>query len=71
MICPHCHQEIDEKLIRAARNSAIARRPRPGARGLVRNPAGKPKLSTFEDYEQELAQKSKPSRNRKKKTEKL
>jgi hypothetical protein len=43
MDCPHCHKEIDDALVLAARNSLVAKRPRPGARGLVRNPAGKNK----------------------------
>lgn len=40
MNCPYCHEVIDDALVLAARNSLIAKRPRPGARGLVRNPAG-------------------------------
>jgi hypothetical protein len=39
--CPHCSKEIPEELLLAARNKSVAARPRPGARGLVRNPAGK------------------------------
>jgi hypothetical protein len=43
MNCPHCGKEIAAELIRSANQSLIASRPRPGARGLVRNPAGKNK----------------------------
>jgi hypothetical protein len=41
MNCPHCLRAIDDSLVAAAHNRAAAARPRPGARGLVRNPAGK------------------------------
>jgi hypothetical protein len=40
MNCPHCHQEIDAAHIVSERNRAIAAKPRPGARGLIRNPNG-------------------------------
>jgi len=48
MLCPHCHQPIEPELIVKAAASINARKnrgkgKRPGAKGLVRNPAGRPK----------------------------
>ena len=43
MNCPHCAQPIDPRLIRQAANADAGKRKRPGAKGLVRNPAGRPK----------------------------
>jgi len=39
MNCPHCHKPID---MRKMVNTEIAKRKRPGAKGLVRNPKGRP-----------------------------
>lgn len=47
MNCPHCHESITREQIRAAANSDAAKRKRPGAKGLVRNPAGRPKASAL------------------------
>jgi hypothetical protein len=41
--CPHCNQPLDHAALRKALNSDAARKKRPGAHGLVRNPAGRPK----------------------------
>lgn len=43
MNCPHCHKALDSAQMRKALNSEIAKRKRPGAMGLVRNPKGRPK----------------------------
>jgi hypothetical protein len=45
MICPHCSKPIDKRLVRQAANkdAASGKGSRPGARGLIRNPAGRPK----------------------------
>ncbi len=42
MNCPHCKQPIDPALVRKAANSIAGKADRPGAKGLVRNPAGRP-----------------------------
>jgi hypothetical protein len=44
MNCPHCHHPIDPALVRKAANTDAGKRKRPGAQGLVRNPAGRPKV---------------------------
>lgn len=44
MNCPHCGKSIDQALIRKAANQDAAKRERPGARGLIRNPAGRTPL---------------------------
>jgi hypothetical protein len=44
--CPHCQKPISPALIRAAANQDAAKRDRPGAKGLVRNPKGRPKKET-------------------------
>ena len=44
MNCPHCHKPIDPALVRKAANSIAGKAKRPGASGLVRNPAGRPKI---------------------------
>ena len=41
-LCPHCNQPIDRALVRKAANTDAGRKSRPGARGLIRNPAGRP-----------------------------
>lgn len=58
MKCPHCDREIDNALVLSARNSIIASRPRPGARGLVRNPDGinKPKKQRAKRAQKDKAQ---------------
>lgn len=43
MNCPHCCKPIDAAAIRKAVNADAAKRKRPGALGLVRNPRGRPK----------------------------
>jgi len=43
MNCPHCGKPLDSAQLRKALNAEIARNKRPGAKGLVRNPAGRPK----------------------------
>ncbi len=43
MNCPHCHKPLDSAQMRKALNSEIAKHKRPGAMGLVRNPAGRGK----------------------------
>jgi hypothetical protein len=45
MNCPHCAKPIDPQAIRKAANADAAKRKRPNARGLIRNPAGRPKQS--------------------------
>jgi hypothetical protein len=56
MNCPHCLKPIPPDLILRERQSELAKRKRkpsdgrkkysrPGAKGLVRNPAGRPKKS--------------------------
>ena len=42
-ICPHCNQPLSLADLRRALNSEIAKKKRPGAKGLVRNPKGRPK----------------------------
>jgi hypothetical protein len=42
MNCPYCGRPIAPKLITAAHNAQIAKRKRPGAVGLIRNPKGRP-----------------------------
>lgn len=44
MLCPHCGKPLDSAQMRKALNSEIAKRKRPGAKGLVRNPKGRPRL---------------------------
>jgi len=44
MNCPHCHKPLDSAELRKMLNKEIAGRKRPGAKGLVRNPKGRPKL---------------------------
>lgn len=43
MNCPHCHQPIPDALVIAERNKLAAGNKRPGAKGLVRNPKGRPR----------------------------
>jgi hypothetical protein len=43
MNCPHCHHPLDHAELRKALNKELAGRPRPGAKGLVRNPKGRTK----------------------------
>ncbi len=45
MNCPHCAKPIDPRLIRQAANkqAATGKGSRPGALGLIRNPAGRKK----------------------------
>jgi len=43
MNCPHCSKPLDSAQLRKALNAEIAKRKRPGAKGLVRNPNGRPK----------------------------
>jgi hypothetical protein len=50
MNCPHCLKPIPPDLILRERQSELAKRKRgkhtrPGAKGLIRNPAGRPKKS--------------------------
>jgi len=41
--CPYCHKPLDAAQIRKALNAELAKRKRPGAKGLVRNPKGRKK----------------------------
>ena len=43
MLCPHCNKPLDSAQMRKALNSEIAKKKRPGAKGLIRNPKGRPK----------------------------
>lgn len=43
MNCPHCGKPLSLVDLRKALNSEIAKKKRPGAKGLVRNPKGRPK----------------------------
>ena len=43
MNCPHCSKPIPAALIRKAVNVDAAKRKRPGALGLIRNPKGRKK----------------------------
>ena len=43
MNCPNCKHPLDHAMLRKALNADAARKKRPGAIGLVRNPAGRPK----------------------------
>ncbi len=43
MNCPHCSKPIPDELVIAERNKLAAKKERPGAVGLVRNPKGRPK----------------------------
>ena len=43
MNCPHCDKPIAHELLRKALNADAARKKRPGAIGMVRNPVGRPK----------------------------
>lgn len=40
MNCPHCNKPLSSAQMRKALNSEIAKKKRPGAKGLVRNPKG-------------------------------
>jgi hypothetical protein len=44
-LCPHCHKPLDPAELRKMLNKEIAGRKRPGAKGLVRNPKGRPKVT--------------------------
>ena len=45
MNCPHCGKPLDHAELRKALNKEISGRPRPGAKGLVRNPKGRKKTA--------------------------
>lgn len=51
MNCPHCNQPVPDQLMRQALNAAIAKRKRPGAVGLVRNPGGRTAKHRGEELE--------------------
>lgn len=42
MNCPHCNHPIPDAAVVKAAAAIIGKRKRPGAKGLVRNPAGRP-----------------------------
>ncbi len=46
MNCPHCNKPLDSAQMRKALNSEIAKKKRPGAKGLIRNPKGRAKVAS-------------------------